>query len=481
MARVAMFGKLVRRVLLGPVVVYACSGGAGSGQGSLPDAGAGAPASQGGSGGVGGAGGSAGVSGGIAGMGGTAGVSSGGGSMDCDAGMPPMPTGTTLEVTPPETLGDALAGAAAGDRIVLHEGGYQNEAFADLSFESHVFIEAAPGETVTIPGATFRHCDHISIRGIVFEGTVELDGSSDFTFESVTLDGGDSSEAALHIQGQGSDGASHHVRVEDSVVQGGGRTVFVLGRFAASDEWNHHISFVKNVLSCGQNTCFQLSGARDMLIEDNVINGTDTSGVLTAGATRITIARNRFLGMSGSSPAATQIATPGAEWDNYAGVENMISSAIVIANNVLEGWSTGVQLDAATDIAIVYNTIADGTGIRFNHRTPHDQSNNVILDGNSDIRVWNNIMETISIATDEERPAFESNNLVWGDGGGGMNLVTDPPEFADADFNLTPQSPGIDGALVNAETPLVDFAGQVRDGGPDIGARDHDAAAPSCP
>jgi hypothetical protein len=160
-------------------------------------------------------------------------------------------------------------------------------------------------------------------------------------------------------------------------------------------------------------------------------------------------------GMPGMSPCATQIASPGMEWDNYAGVENMTSTAIVIANNVIDGWSSAVQLDAARDVAVVYNTVADGTGVRFNHRTPHDQMGNVILNGNSDIRIWNDILPSISLATGEAKPTFESNNVIWKGGGGGPGDVTSMPIFAGAaaDYALAPGSPGIDAALINAETP----------------------------
>jgi hypothetical protein len=343
-----------------------------------------------------------------------------------------------------------------------------------------VFVEAAAGERVVIQGARFVRSDHVTIRGVSFAGTVLLDGSHDFVFREVTLDGGTSEEAALQIHGQSAAGASHHVLVDHSTISGGGRTVFVLGAFAPSDKWNHHLTFVRDELTCGSHNCFQLSGARDMLIEDCRISGT-TPGVLTAGATRVTISRNRFLGVAGKSQAAIQIATPGMEWDNYAGVENMISSAIVVANNVVDAWATGVQLDAARDIAIVYDTVADGVGLRLNHRTPHDQSNNVILDGNSNVRVWNDILPSISIAAGETRPTFESNNVVWKGGGAGAALITNAPTFANmTDYALTPTSSGIDAAIINAETPLVDFDGRVRGPTPDIGAHELGAASPPC-
>jgi hypothetical protein len=269
------------------------------------------------------------------------------------------------------------------------------------------------------------------------------------------------------------------VIVQDSTIQGGGRTIFVLGSFAPSEQWNHHLTFARNQISCGSHVCFQISGGRDLLIENNEIIASGTSGVLTAGATAVTIARNRFRGMDA---AAMQIATPGAEWDNYAGVENMISSAVVIANNVIDGWGSAVQLDAATDVAIVYNTVADGTGIRFNHRTPHDQQDNVILDGNSEIRAWNNIMPSISVDAAEAGPSFQSNNQIWEGGGSGDGLITDPPSFeAGSDYELALGSPALGGALINDETPLVDFDNRPRGDDPDLGARELGAPEPVCP
>jgi hypothetical protein len=402
----------------------------------------------------------------------------------CPATIPAAP-GATIDVRAPATLAGALATAQAGDRIVLHAGAYAQEKVSKRKFASFVFVEAAAGEAVTMAGATFTSCDHLAISGVTFTATVMLDGSSNFAFHKVTLDGGATEDAALQIHGQGSAGASHDVLVEDSTIKGGGRTIFVLGVFAPSDGWNHHLTFLRDDITCGSHNCFQVSGGRDMIIDGNRINGTTTAGVLTAGATRVSITRNRFKGMVGMSPCATQIASPGMEWDNYAGVENMISSAIVIANNVVDGWGTALQLDAARDVAFVYNTVADGKGITFDHRTPHDQKGNVILDGNSNIRAWNNLMPSLSIATGEMRPAFESNNVVWKGGGGGANLVTTAPTFAPSgaagDYLLAAGSVGIDGALVNAETPLVDFDNRPRGAKPDVGAHELGATAPVCP
>jgi hypothetical protein len=345
-----------------------------------------------------------------------------------------------------------------------------------------VFVEAAAGETVSLPGATFTSCNHVSISGVTFTATVMLDGSSSFTFTKVVLDGGATENAALQIHGQSSAGPTHEVLVQDSTIKGGGRTIFVLGVFAPSQGWNSGLRFLRDDITCGTHNCFQVSGGRDMLIEDNRINGTTTAGILTAGATQVSITRNRFVGMAGMSQAATQIASPGMEWDNYAGVENMISSEIIISNNVADGWTSFVQLDAARDVAVVYNTVADGKGVVFDHRVPHDQKGNVVLDGNSNIRIWNSVLPTINPG--DQPPAFFSNNVVWkGGGAGGTANITTAPTFdaASKDFALAAGSVGIDGALVNAETPLVDFEDRPRGDKPDIGAHELGAGAPVCP
>jgi CheY-specific phosphatase CheX len=470
-------------------LVAACSGSArdGAGHGSNGGGGAGGTAAGNGGSSLGGVsvdGGSAGSAGalgtaGSAPVAGSAGSSTaaGAGGGACTVEPVLTPSGATIDVTPPMTISGALTMAAAGDQIVLHAGTYTNEQISKISHASHVFIEAAAGETVTLPGAHFTSCDHVVIDGVHFSGTLELDGSSDFVLRNLTLVGS-GQDAALQFQGQGAAGAVHDVQIEDSVIQGGGRTIFVLGSFAPSEQWNHDLNFFRNKITCGSHNCFQISGGRDLLLESNEITGTGTSGVLTAGATRVKIVRNRFIGMKS---AAMQIATPGMEWDNYAGVENMVSSEIYIANNLVSGWDTGVLLDAATNVAIVYNTVIDGEGIHFDHRTPHDQSNQVILNGNADIRIWDDILPSISAASGEMPPSFESNNLVWKSGGGGANLITADPAFAPAsDFALAPNSPAIDAALVNGETPLVDIDGYLRLGKPDIGARELGATPTAC-
>jgi hypothetical protein len=402
----------------------------------------------------------------------------GSGGMPCAPAMPLTPSGATIDVTPPMKIAEALGKAMAGDRLVLHAGTYTSESVSKLGFAKHVFIEVAEGDDVTLPGLRFTSCDHVVLDGVHVDGTLELEGSSNFVLRKVVLTG-QGEDAALQFQGQHAAGATHDVVVEDSTIGGGGRTVFILGKFAPAEEWNHHLVFRRNSFMCGSHNCFQISGGRDIDITVNGIQSTSTAGVLTAGATRVNVSRNLFVA---KDSAAMQIATPGAEWDDYAGVENMISSKVLIANNVVSGFKTGVQLDAASDVAVVYNTFVDGTGVRFNHRVPHDQAANVILDGNENVRIWNNIMPALAVAQGDAPPSFLSNNLISGAGAGGDNSISGDPKLdAAKNYALGPGSAALDKALVNAETPLIDYAGGERGSMPDVGANELGATASVCP
>lgn len=475
--------------LLAGLAGYGCSGSDSLGGGGAGIAGSGAP--LGAAAGAAGqnlgpttaGGGDGGAQAGMANGAGFVGVAGAGGSSGtagstCAAPAPLEPTGATLDVTPPMKLGDALRRAAAGDRLVLHAGTYTSETISTLSFAEHVFVEVAPGADVTLPGLHFTSCDHIVLDGVQVEGTLELEGSSHFLLRHVTL-AGQGEEAALQLQGQHAAGPNHDLAIEDSTIGGGGRTVFILGVFAAAEGWNHGLTFRRNHFRCGSHNCFQISGGRDIDIVNNLIESDTTAGVLTAGATRVNITQNLFSAKGG---AAMQIATPGAEWDDYAGVENMISSKVVIANNIVTGFTTGVQLDAAQDVAIVYNTFVDGTGVRFNHRVPHDQANHVILEGNENVRIWNDIMPALALASGEPPPAFLSNNLISGAGAGGENPISGAAMLDPAhDFQLLAGSAALDRALVNAETPRLDYSGRARGDKPDVGANELGATPALCP
>ena len=269
--------------------------------------------------------------------------------------------------------------------------------------------------------------------------------------------------------------------VVHSRIAGGERTIFLGGSFGVESTWNHDLFFYGNEFICGTHNCFQFSGGRDAVIEDNDFHDPKGGGVLTAGATRIVVRRNRMRGDPSLNLVAVQLASPGTEWDNYAGVEYMTSTDLTVENNLIVGWgAAGIELDAVDRVTIVYNTVVDcGAGLHTWARTPHDQQNNVIISGNHDVKLWNNILPSITLDSADPRPVFESNNLVQS-GGGGAHLITSAPQFADTvDYAPKAGSPESGAALVDSDTPTDDRRGSPRSATPDLGAWER--TAPSCP
>lgn len=376
------------------------------------------------------------------------------------------------------TLVSVLMQSAPGDRVLVQAGSYPSETIT-RAFASEVFIEAAPGATATFHGLRLSNASGYVFRRIAFDGTVNLNNSHHVTFDHVDLDVGTQDISGLELFN--SAGATHDVKVLDSRIANGARTIFMGGRFGMDPTWNHHLEFRRNEFICGTHNCFQLSGARDTVIEDNEFHDPKGAAVLTAGATRITIARNRMRGQKSVNAPAIQLATPGREWDNFAGVEFMISSDITVANNLITSWGgAGIELDAVRDVKLVFNTVVDGVGLHTWRRSPHDQAGNVILTGNEGLQVWNNVLPSVQLDPGDPRPMLEANNYV-GAGGGGMGLVTGMVQYADQiDFAPAAGSRAIDGAATLPNTPTVDRRNRPRGPQPDIGAFEV-GAAPSCP
>lgn len=299
----------------------------------------------------------------------------------------------------------------------------------------------------------------------------------------MSIDLGTADESALEIQDAGQGAPSHDINVMRSSIHGGARTVFIHVLFSPDVNWNHDLLFLSDDFACGSHDCFQFSGGRDTLIADSLFHDPKGGGVLTAGATRVRVERNRFLGDKSVNASALQIATPGREWDNYAGVENMISSDITIANNLIVGWGgNGVELDACHDVRIVFDTMADlgGDGLHTWRRSPTDQQGNVILVGNEKIDLWNSILPSIALDGGDPRPVLEANNIVQ-KGGGGVALLTGDPGFADTTtYALARGSPAVDSGLVDPRNPADDLLQAARDAKPDRGALERGAKRP-CP
>jgi Right handed beta helix region len=399
-------------------------------------------------------------------------VDAGPACLQVDAGVE-APTGAMRTLSPGATLKSVLSQSAPGDRVVVHGGSYPAETLTNL-FAADVWVVAAAGETPVFHGLNLNKAAHLVFSGVHFDGTVNLNGAHDVVFDHVDLDVGTQDISGLELFN--SAGATHDVRVLRSRVAGGARTIFMGGQFGLEETWNHHLEFRGNEFVCGTHNCFQLSGARDTVIEDNDFHDPKGAGVLTAGATRITIARNRMRGTKSVAVPAIQLATPGKEWDNYGGVEHMISSDILVANNLIVSWGgAGIELDAVTNVKMVFNTVVDGVGLSTWRRSPHDQQNNVILTGNEQLQLWNNILPSIQLDPGDPRPMFEANNYV-GTGGGGVGLVRGTASYVDlVEYQPVASSPARHGGVVTALTPAFDRRGHPRGAPPDLGAFESDS------
>jgi hypothetical protein len=401
-------------------------------------------------------------------------------------------TGSDILISPNQSaLAEALKGASPGDRIVLEAGLYEAESLDEVTFASDVFIEAAPGAEVTMQGLSCTRCAHLVFRGIDFVSdpgddaqrhVVNLDASSHITFDGVSMNA-PPGQSTLRIYGQ-RNGACDHIEVYDSEISGGQRTVFILGKFAPSEQWNHTMTFARNTFTCGTSTCMQVSGGRDLLLADNTIRSTKGVGLLTAGATRIDVRRNVFEG-SADANVAMNLATPGKQWDNFNGVEHMISSDLHIINNLVVGWANvGIQLNAVKDVDIAHNTLVVPTGLRTSHRTPQKwMSEEVILQGNQEYRLWHNIIDRITVDDRDPRPEFESHNLVLRGGAGDGLIELDAMLAGAPDYELSPGSPAINaGQAMPEQMPVeLDRFGHTRETPSDLGALELGSTLPQCP
>lgn len=414
----------------------------------------------------------------------------------CDLKLPQFEGTGQIHAFSPDSdlsLQEVIAQASGGDTIVLSEGQYPATSL-EATFETPVMIMAEEGASVHVQGLSCLRCKNLIFKDIQFliddaEGspgnTVNLDASESITFQHVQMSA-PAGKSVLRIYGQ-RNGANSNIKIYDSEIRGGQRTVFILGRFAPSEEWNSGLEFVRNHIECGTATCMQVSGGRDILLADNTFESAKGVGLLTAGATRLHIERNQFTGHTDAG-VGMNLATPGRQWDNFAGVQHMVSSDLHIVNNIFSGWkNAAIALNAVIDVDIAHNTMVNGGGISTNHRTPQKyMSDEVILEGNQDYRVWHNILPRMNIHAEDPRPVVEAFNIVVGSGGGGEGLIQADPILGGEPYYAPMEgSPAIDAAMWVSENDdmniLLDYWGLPREEVRDIGAIEFGNMMQECP
>ena len=100
-------------------------------------------------------------------------------------------------------------------------------------------------------------------------------------------------------------------------------------------------------------------------------------------------------------------------------------------------------------------------------------SDEVILEGNQDYRVWNNIFERVSIASEDPAPSFSAKNVIaQGNLDGWQQTITEDPQLSGSpEWAPLAGSPVVDaGASGQPAQPSIDRFGQPRDTLPDVGA-----------
>ncbi|MGE0784744.1 MAG: hypothetical protein AB7S26_03575 [Sandaracinaceae bacterium] len=429
-----------------------------------------------------------------------------GGSSDRDAGAAPSDAGDDPDAGPrcpaPEGApaitgathmlaggGDlaALVGtAASGDEIVLADGTYGDVTITDDAFDGWLVIRAAPGATPRIASLHLTNTVGLYFEGVTFEGQVLIEAAERTVLDHIRLDIADRGDPTMYpggginVSGRGVGRGNRDFVLRNSTIRGGRRTLFLHSLFVVPDEWNQNLVIQNNELDCvGDRNCIQISGSQHVLIADNTFRSAH-DGVLMAGAIDVQVLRNRFEGTasSGSAGGAVRVASPGYQWDAFDGVGNMVSTDVLVANNLVRGYGTGVELAACRRVDVVFNTVMDGRGLSTWHRVPVDENGDTVLVGNDEYRVWNNVLGEIRIDGLDPRPTFESNNAA-GTGGMGAGLITSDP-LLDAEGIPMSGSPLIDAALVHADNPTDDLLRADRTGPPDIGGVEVGATV-ACP
>jgi hypothetical protein len=86
----------------------------------------------------------------------------------------------------------------------------------------------------------------------------------------------------------------------------------------------------------------------------------------------------------------------------------MISSDVLVADNTIRGWGgPAVQLDGCRDVEIRGNRVEGALGLVTHRREPKDLAGNVILVGNTGVRLRANRLPAISIADGDPAPLVE--------------------------------------------------------------------------
>lgn len=394
----------------------------------------------------------------------------------------------TFHVYNDTDFNNAVANADGGSNIVLHNGTYPRRVLTK-SFSSRVIIEGAAGESVTVAGFDLSStAANISIRNIKINATVQLAGASYVELSNLDIKvtsgdyGNTYSGCARHGSGIEICQKSHHIDILNNKIDSstlGLRNIHIYSGISAKASWSHDINIKGNNLGFPLGDNIQILGLYDSTIEGNYIhdpknNSDHNDGIQLLAGDNIKILRNELTHANGNRSADQAIII--GRYDDASGAINpdLTVNNILVANNLVHHWvGSGITISGATNVKVVNNTSFDN-----DHGLLISAKNNPSLFNNSGLEVWNNILTNITLNSGGARPAFESNNVVLG-GGGGANLATATPIFINRDLSSSERyklanndTIAINKGVGRASTPANDFDNKVRVGLPDRGARE---------
>ena len=256
------------------------------------------------------------------------------------------------------TIQAAVDAAAAGDRVVIDQGVYDETVFAfgktDLVLKGKKGAIVAP--STDGEGLRFQLCQQLELRGLTVRGSSESgiilgDCSDVLVRKCVTRDTGAAGIAALDTDGL--------ALVQNVLIDAANNGIFVTGDDVEIDG--------NRIEGAGQGG-MKLSGA-NYTITENRISETQNAGI-EATAVGLLIADNRLIDTSGISaitPSPVENAVDMTVLDNVVkktstvGIHVLSGLAILQGNKIKGATVGGIALELGTDGSFVAKNAIKGT------------------------------------------------------------------------------------------------------------------------
>jgi hypothetical protein len=341
-----------------------------------------------------------------------------------------------------------------------------------------------PGVSASLAALTLNDVAQITLKGITVTGTISMEGVvgvdlDDSSVADITVKGShDTTVSGDHISTDNqsdsginvSDG-SYAISIENNVIRGGLRGIFLYGGVQDEGGWVHDVDIRGNDVGGPAEDDVNMAGARSVLVEGNIFRApavTDghDDGVQSEGSDGLSIVGNRFEASGRSIGPDQGIILGDADPPNeFWKVTNTL-----VENNVIQWRGTGIAMAGTRMTRIINNTsVGDATNGQPAVSLFFDTKGRSYLH-DVDAEVWNNVFDSIEERDPKDEPSYEDYNCVMRGGIGDHDVTADPQ--VQANFQLAPGSPCL-GAGRTDGAPPTDINGRTRTAPPDMGAFQH--------